>query len=366
MRSAFRLLPVAVICLAAIDPAAPLLATGITQADAAMLAELNAAARGSDYGAYQLLLDRLERRSNQIHGDRLLAIYRDIDRIWTFSRSDRIGAFLSASNAPALLRRLRRYEGFERAIDPYVIESNGARFYPAAEARAFLADKARALAARTPEETAMEKQPPAVHREAREEAKRVIPRPAQSAKTKSAANAEVSSKQAPPEPVLVTPEAPAVVLKETAAQPNEPSITTTAPPTATPQQIVESTVAAPPPNILPPAVPKPLISQSRARSARPTARKMLPADSALLPVVGALNDPKKTAKLSILLGLSVVSLAALSLLIRASRPERLLLTAGDGQVMSTGRTSTSAATGKGASDQRINPIELGRPRRPPL
>ena len=99
---------------------------------------------------------------------------------------------------------------------------------------------------------------------------------------------------------------------------------------------------------------------------RPTARKMPPVESALLPVVGVLNDPKKTAKLSILLGLSVVSLAALSLLIRASRPERLLLTAGDSQATSTDQISTSAATGKGGSKERVYPIELSRPRRPPL
>jgi hypothetical protein len=358
MRSAFRLLTVVVIYLAAIDPVSPLSAAGITQPDAAMLADLNAAARGSDYGAYQLLLDRLERRSNQIHGDfdRLLAIYQDIHRIWTFSRSDRIGAFLSASNAPDLLRRLRHYEGFERAIDPYVIESNGARFYPAAEARAFLADKARALAARAPEQTATEKQPPAARREARGETKSVLSRPAQSPKTKSTA---------PSEPTPVPPEAPAVVLKETAARPQEPPVTT-ALPTTTPQEIVEARAAAPPPYVLPPAVPKPSASQPGTRGVRPTARKMPPVHSALLPVVGVLNDPKKTAKLSILLGLSVVSLAALSLLIRASRPERLLLTTGDSQAAAIDQISTSAATGKGASDERVYPIELGRPRRPPV
>lgn len=86
---------------------------------------LESAARANDFATFDALY-----RANPNPA------YRTLHELWSYSMTDRVGAFYGREQFERLARE---YPGFAEYIEHYkIVDSHGAAFYPASETRAFL------------------------------------------------------------------------------------------------------------------------------------------------------------------------------------------------------------------------------------
>ena len=79
----------------------------------------------------------------------VLAVYDDLDRLWTYSFESPQGAFFDAStDEGALLRMLNQYPEYGRFIARQTVTASGTMLYPSAESRQFLVREAAKRAGR--------------------------------------------------------------------------------------------------------------------------------------------------------------------------------------------------------------------------
>ncbi len=113
----------------------------------AALDALRAAAAANDLRRFQAVLarattlvDAMPLGEARNASRRALLVYRDVEQVWTFSASDRTGAFYDDESLPGLHERLAAdYPAYHAFIADYrVVDSAGRALYATAETRAFL------------------------------------------------------------------------------------------------------------------------------------------------------------------------------------------------------------------------------------
>ncbi|HEV7919297.1 MAG TPA: hypothetical protein VGR02_00755 [Thermoanaerobaculia bacterium] len=96
------------------------------------------AARSGDFTAF-----------NALYAAHPTPAFADLHELWSYSQTDRFGAFFGEE---LHARLARRYPGFAAYIDDYrVVDSHGVAFWPTAETRAFLLERALSGAVAAPE-----------------------------------------------------------------------------------------------------------------------------------------------------------------------------------------------------------------------
>jgi hypothetical protein len=265
---------------------------------AALLAELQDSARAGDYAAFGAALDRARRQKDAGGISGALPVYEDLNRLWTFGRTNRLGAFLTEGTAPEMLTLLRRYDGFEAAMRPLTIRAGGGVVvYPAAEARAFLIERARDAArgirpvmssphpSQRPTEQA--ETPPSATPLHGESTSRRKPAPAAPATAPSAARAEPAASVTAPvaRPQSVPPPAPAASAGKETPRPE--------------------------------AAGEPVRGSAAPRTAASTAPPAAPAGEAAQPD----SEAGESARLILFVVLAIVAVGALVLIFRTTRRE---------------------------------------------
>jgi hypothetical protein len=349
-------------------PAATVAQHTPSDAETQLFSELLNSARAGDHTRFAAALSRARKQKSEPQSSTSLAlpVFEDLDRLWTFSRTNRVGAFLSESTAPELLKSLRRYDGFETAMRPLTIRAaGGVIVYPAVEARAFLIDRARDVARgirfASPAESAR-----------RAPASELASRP----RTEPKRQVESTSRRKPasPPPSEVASPAPVEVSKP-AQQPEAAPAVATAPPAVAP-------AASPFGGTTSSASAASETGQPVSKAAPSTAAGALTTSTSGQPTTSteaapAVNESGagKSAKLIFFIVLAIVAVGALVLMVRTTRPEAMPSLTGESTAATDddeAEPATGAEEDEAISDddetlsddpQQVYPIHRGRRRR---
>ncbi|HUP45929.1 MAG TPA: hypothetical protein VM779_10510 [Thermoanaerobaculia bacterium] len=110
-----------------------------------VLREAHAAAVARDRASFDAALARAKAMEAGAAAERdVIAVLDDVQRLWNYQFTTPAGAFFDASvQDGSLLTMLRRYPGYDRAIEAQTItDASGTRYYPVRESIVFLLDVA--------------------------------------------------------------------------------------------------------------------------------------------------------------------------------------------------------------------------------
>jgi hypothetical protein len=252
------------------------------------------AARNNDWVTFHDLYVKAQNRGEDV------SQFQSLHELWSWSLSDPIGAFYGREIYDRLARA---YPGFPGYISEFVlIDRKGNTFYPTAETRAFLLD--RATRGDAPRVLIAEESPRALPK--------VTPKPAtRVATTSTATEAKPQPRVAARKPVTAAKPAPVVQKPAPAvATAADPLVVETPPVVITPQPLVaeQPKVAVEKSSPAPVPAPVPAVTQPVAEPA-PTATAAIPES----------NDLRNRGILLLIIGLLGVGI--LAVILRAPKEE---------------------------------------------
>lgn len=349
-------------------PAATVAQHSPSDADTQLFSELQNSARAGDYTRFEAALSRARKQKSEPQSSTSIAlpVFEDLDRLWSFSLTNRVGGFLSESTTPELLKSLRRYDGFETAMRPLTIRAaGGVIVYPAVEARAFLIDRARDVAR-------------GIRFASPAESPRRAPTSEAASRPRTAPKRQVEStarrKPASPSPSEVASPTPVEVSKPAQQPEAAPAFAATAPPATAPavssSEGTTSSGSGTSETVQPISPPAP----STAAGALTTSTSGPTTSTEAVPAANE-SGAGKSAKLIFFIVLAIVAVGALVLMVRTTRPKAMPSLTG-GSTAATEDDETEPATGAEEDEatseddetlsddpQQVYPIHRGRRRR---